>query len=76
MPPAAAITSQDHAPELHVLPHVRSGGWMVAPAGGAPLSWHGTASEAEIAARRHAASRRAARIYLHDRYERVRGAVI
>jgi Uncharacterized protein conserved in bacteria (DUF2188) len=58
--------------ELHVLPHARSGGWMVARSGGAAgLSWHGTAGEAELAARRHAASC----IYLHDRYQRVRAIV-
>jgi Uncharacterized protein conserved in bacteria (DUF2188) len=62
-----------HATELHVLPHARTGGWLVAPSSGAAaLSWHGTAGEAELAAQRHAAGRRAARIYLHDRYERVR----
>lgn len=59
--------------ELHVLPHVRTAGWMVTPPdGAAALSWHGTAGEAELAARRHAADRSVARIYLHDRYQRVR----
>jgi hypothetical protein len=59
--------------ELHVLPHVRTGGWLVAPPGGAAaLSWHGTAGEAEFAARRYAADRSTARIYFHDRYQRVR----
>jgi hypothetical protein len=59
--------------ELHVLPHVRTGGWLVVPPGeDAVLSWHGTAGEAELAARRHAKGRSDARIYLHDRYQRVR----
>jgi hypothetical protein len=58
--------------ELHVRPI--GGSWMVALAGGSPaLSWHRTASEAELAARRHAAACGAHRIYLHDAYHRVRG---
>jgi hypothetical protein len=64
-----------HPAELHVLPHARTGGWLVAPApasGDTALSWHHTAGEAELAAQRHAAGRNAARIFLHDRYQRVR----
>ena len=59
--------------ELHVIPHARSGGWMVAlPGGAAALSWHGSAGEAALAAKRHAAGRTGSCIYLHDRYQRVR----
>lgn len=59
--------------ELHVRPDERSGAWLVAPdhASGA-LSSHHSATEAEHAARRLAAARGADRIYLHDRYRRVR----
>jgi hypothetical protein len=53
------------APELHVHPHSTTGGWVVGPA------WFATLSEAEQAARRQAATQ-GARIYLHDRYHRVR----
>ena len=59
--------------ELHVLPHERSGSWLVeAPDGDAPLSWHTTAGEAEGAARRHSADRGDCPIFVHDRYRRVR----
>ena len=59
--------------ELHVRPDEQSGTWLVEhqPATDAPSS-HRTATEAELAARRIAASRGAPRIYLHDRYRRVR----
>ncbi|HYI20513.1 MAG TPA: hypothetical protein VD836_17495 [Solirubrobacteraceae bacterium] len=56
------------APELHVVPHQRSGRWRVAGADGdATISWHASADEAMRAARRGGT-----RIYLHDRYQRVR----
>lgn len=59
--------------ELHVLPDERSGGWLVEDgAEETPLSRHHTAGEAEGAARRHAAGRTDCRIFLHDRYRRVR----
>jgi hypothetical protein len=59
--------------ELHVLPHERSGGWLVELRDGEePLSWHDTAGEAEGAARRHAEDRGECRIFVHDRYRRVR----
>lgn len=59
--------------ELHVRPDERSGAWLVEPdAASAALSSHRTATEAELAARRIAATRGTARIYLHDRYKRVR----
>jgi hypothetical protein len=56
------------APELHVVPHLRSGRWRVArPDGLDTVSWHSSADEATRAARREATQ-----IYLHDRYQRVR----
>jgi hypothetical protein len=60
--------------ELHVRPDEHSGAWLVAsvPAHDDPVSLHRTATEAELAARRIAAARGAPRIYLHDRYRRVR----
>ena len=58
--------------ELHVLPHERSGSWLVEAPGDAPLSWHATAGEAEGAARRHAEDRGDCPIFVHDRYRRVR----
>jgi hypothetical protein len=59
--------------ELHVLPHESTGGWFVQAAGSREaLSWHGEAGEAERAARRRAALLGARRIYMHDRYRRVR----
>jgi hypothetical protein len=59
--------------ELHVRPDERSGAWVVARdrVSGA-LSSHQSANEAEHAARRLAAARGAERIFLHDRYRRVR----
>jgi hypothetical protein len=54
-----------HAPELHVVPHTATGGWTVNAA------WFATLGEAEQAALRQA-STRDARVYLHDRYHRVR----
>ena len=59
------------AAELHVLTHATTGGWTLDAAGTGP-AWFATLSEAEQAARRQAASRDDARIYLHDRYHRVR----
>lgn len=58
------------ATELHVLPHATTGGWTLDAAGNGP-AWFATLSEAEQAARRQA-SAEGARIYLHDRYHRVR----
>jgi hypothetical protein len=59
--------------ELHVRPDERSGAWFVAsPRVNDALSSHQSATEAEHAARRLAAARGAERIYLHDRYRRVR----
>ena len=59
-----------HAGELHVLPHAASGGWTIDAAGVLP-AWFATLPEAEQAARRHAMAR-GDRIFLHDRYHRVR----
>ena len=56
--------------ELHVLPHATTGGWTLDIAGGLP-AWFATLGEAEQAARRQA-SAADARIFLHDRYHRVR----
>jgi hypothetical protein len=59
--------------ELHVRPDERSGAWLVAHDRASDvLSSHQSATEAEHAARRIAAARGAERIYLHDRYRRVR----
>jgi len=59
--------------ELHVRPDERSGAWLVEPDRASDaLSSHRTATEAEHAARRIAALRGAPRIFLHDRYQRVR----
>jgi hypothetical protein len=59
--------------ELHVRPDERSGGWIVEPDRESDaLSSHRTATEAELAARRIAALRGGPRIFLHDRYRRVR----
>ena len=56
------------AAELHVVPHAITGRWRVARPGAVDaLSWHSSTDEATRAARRGAA-----RIYLHDRYQRVR----
>jgi hypothetical protein len=58
------------AEELHVLPHARTGGWLVGPA------WFATIGEAERDARRRAAAAGSRRIYLHDRYHRVRAVAV
>ena len=58
------------AAELHVLPHATTGGWTLDAAGTVP-AWFATLGEAEQAARRQA-TLQTARIYLHDRYHRVR----
>jgi hypothetical protein len=54
------------AQELHVLPHPSSGGWVVG------TRWYATAHEAQDAARRDARERGLHRIWVHDRYHRVR----
>jgi hypothetical protein len=59
--------------ELHVRPDEHSGAWLVEPDRESDaLSSHRTATEAELAARKIAAARGAQRIFLHDRYRRVR----
>jgi hypothetical protein len=55
--------------ELHVLPHATTGGWTLDPAGTRP-AWYAHLGEAERAARRQAGD--GCRIFLHDRYHRVR----
>jgi hypothetical protein len=63
------------APELHVHPSRDGARWLVdAPDRSTALSSHGTAREAEVAARRLAAASGARLIYLHDAYHRVRSA--
>jgi hypothetical protein len=57
-----------HAAELHVLPHAATGGWTVERA------WFATLGEAEKAALRQAKTRET-RVFLHDRYHRVRPLV-
>jgi hypothetical protein len=57
------------ATELHVLPHATTGGWTLDAAGAVP-AWFATLGEAEQAARHRAGQ--GARIFLHDRYHRVR----
>jgi hypothetical protein len=54
-----------HMVELHVLPDAATGGWTLNG------SWFATLTEAEQAARRV----EDARIFLHDRYHRVRALV-
>jgi hypothetical protein len=54
------------AQELHVVPDVTRGGWLVARA------WFATAEQAEQAARDLAAQGGTRSIFLHDRYHRVR----
>jgi hypothetical protein len=61
--------------ELHVHPSRDGARWLVdAPDRRSALSSHGTAREAEVAARRLAHSCGARLIYLHDAYHRVRSA--
>jgi hypothetical protein len=67
---ATVVDTPREAParELHVLPDASSGSWRVAHSDRlVTVSWHSSADEATRAARRDAA-----RIYLHDRYQRVR----
>jgi hypothetical protein len=65
------VAPDRRASELHVHPS-GDGGWVVDLADGhSALSSHRTASEAELAARRHAMSCGARSIYLHDSYHRV-----
>lgn len=60
--------------EVHVVPDERST-WRVYDADAeAPLSEHGSATEAELAARGYAEDRDAPRVVIHDRYHRMRDA--
>jgi hypothetical protein len=62
------------SPPLHVVPHQR-GSWRVQREGDEhPLSEHGSETEAERAATRHAAAIGAPEVIVHDRYERVHRA--
>jgi Uncharacterized protein conserved in bacteria (DUF2188) len=59
--------------ELHVLPREHDGTWVVEiDSTGPALSSHETADQAQLAARRVAEAQGADRVYLHDRYRRVR----
>ncbi len=59
------------AAELHVLPD--AGTWIVGKDASSPaMSRHATADQAELEARRAAVARGVHRVFLHDRYERVR----
>ncbi len=58
--------------ELHVLPDATTGGWTLNGSGTLPR-WFATINEAEQAAKRDAVDD--ARIFLHDRYFRVRALV-
>jgi Uncharacterized protein conserved in bacteria (DUF2188) len=61
------------AAELHVLPHELDGTWTVGVGSASrALSSHQTADQAQLAARRVAAAHGADRLYVHDRYRRVR----
>ena len=53
-----------------MLPHATTGGWTVDAADSGP-AWFATLGEAEQAALRHASTRET-RVFLHDRYHRVR----
>jgi hypothetical protein len=57
---------------LHVVCDERGRWRVVEETAPAPLSEHSSATEAEIAARRHARSKGADAILLHDRYGRTR----
>jgi hypothetical protein len=57
--------------ELHVVPDVSRGGWVVA-ASAAPPTWFATVGEAEKAA----AATGIPSIYVHDRYHRVRALAV
>jgi hypothetical protein len=64
-------------PELHVHPSEDGARWLVDAAGNpSVLSSHGTAREAELAARRLAATCGTKSIYVHDAYHRVRCAAV
>ncbi len=58
--------------ELHVQPDITTGGWTLNGDSTLPR-WFATLTEAEQAARRDAVDD--ARIFLHDRYHRVRALV-
>jgi Uncharacterized protein conserved in bacteria (DUF2188) len=63
--------------ELHVHPSRDGARWLVdSPDRRTALSSHGTAREAEVAARRIAQTVGARLIYLHDAYHRVRSASV
>ncbi len=62
------------SPRIHVVPHDR-GGWCVQCEGDErPLSEHGSETEAELVATRHAAATGAPEVVVHDRYWRVHRA--
>jgi hypothetical protein len=55
---------------LHVVSDDRGRWRVLEDASSVPLSEHSSATEAEIAARRHARARGAEAVLLHDRYSR------
>jgi hypothetical protein len=58
---------------VHILPHELDATWTVEiDAASAALSSHQTADQAQLAATRVAEAQGADRLYLHDRYQRVR----
>jgi hypothetical protein len=58
---------------VHILPHELDATWTLGiDAAGPALSSHETADQAQLAATRVAEAKGADRLYLHDRYQRVR----
>ena len=64
--PVPAVIDRMVAEDVHVTPHPRNGGWVVG------TRWFATPHEARDAARRAAGECGARRIWMHDRYHRVR----
>lgn len=60
--------------EVHVVPDERTTWRVYDGDAAAPLSEHGNATEAELAARARAEDRNAERIVVHDRYHRTHDA--
>jgi hypothetical protein len=65
MPALSDTARESRTVELHVFPHPATGRWQVKNAE-RTVSWHASADEAARAARHGGA-----RVYLHDRYQRV-----
>jgi hypothetical protein len=72
--PTSTRPKEESMSEVHVIPDDRTTWRVYDSRAAAPLSEHTNTTEAELAAHAHAAEVGAARVVVHDRYQRIHDA--